>query len=1207
MNASSTPRTLRLGVILTAGSLVLLPALRAQVAPAAPVDAATLAKYDKNRDGVLDSGERAALEVDQRKAAAATTSAGNASTAQEPVVTLSPFEVVSDTRGYFSSNTMSGTRFNTKLEDLASSITVVTKEQMQDFAMLDINDIFLYTASTEGTGTFTDYVVDRNGQLTDNVQMNPTQANRVRGMASANISFGNFETQGRMPLDPLLFDGVEVSRGPNANVFGLGNPSGTVNQVPVSANVTRDRTRADARVDSYGGYRTSLDFNRVLKKDVLAIRANGAFQHDAFIRKPSGVNNVRYDAMVKYQPFKSTTISASFLHYRMNGNRPNFTPPRDYVSDWVAAGRPGWDPIAQVVHINGQTYGNGGLGTTTPITADANVPLYFSRAGTLQTRSNLYIDQGTVAYWSTPSSNNPASVPFTPAANGQTIRLMQSGLNLGTAGASLGRSTTQPLFTTTPSVSSKDVYDWSDVNLSSVNRLMDQTNTYTAQIDHLFFNTPRNTLAAQVGFFREDSQRYQRTPIGNSGTSGQSGQLFVDVNERNIDGSVNPFFGRTYIGVTEPVTRWLPSKYDTYRAQVAYKLDLRRETSPLKWLGLQQLSAYDEYKYQISRAYSYRDVLSSNHSWTATGLTGFTANQGRAVQSNVTGGPQAGANIVRGYYRYYVGDANGANVDYAPSDFAYGSYPFVWGGYTIASGVPVAGSGVFNREPATLSSMATTDSTGGNNNLKRIIKTPGGVLQSHFLDSRIVTTFGLRTDKVYSKNGAAPVLLKNNNTEFDYDAINHWAAGDYRYNTGKTKTAGVVVRPFRDISALNQAAERGTGVSRWFADAFRGLALTYNKSDNFIPQAPAVDLYLNPLPNITGEGKDYGFWLNMADNKFVLRVNHYENKQLNARDGDANTVAQRVLRLDLDVSADNYQLYDRADAWFRLLNPSWTDAQVRQAVAQQMKIPVAQYEALLSNFQAGRIAATNDVIAKGTEVELNYNPTRFWSVAASATETKSLSANISSAVQQWIDERTPVWTSIVDPNTDPTLGTGASQGWAATPDNPQHLWWLHSYSGSQTPAQNFATFVDAPYRVIKQQEGKSKPSVRRYNFRLSTNFQLAAITDQRILRNVKVGGAVRWEDKGAIGYYGKQTLPAIITELDPNRPIYDKAHSYFDGFISYRTRLWADKVGTTFQLNVRNIQEGGRLQAIGAFPDGTPNAYRIVDPRQFILSATFDL
>jgi hypothetical protein len=45
----------------------------------------------------------------------------------------------------------------------------------------------------------------------------------------------------------------------------------------------------------------------------------------------------------------------------------------------------------------------------------------------------------------------------------------------------------------------------------------------------------------------------------------------------------------------------------------------------------------------------------------------------------------------------------------------------------------------------------------------------------------------------------------------------------------------------------------------------------------------------------------------------------------------------------------------------------------------------------------------------------------------------------------------------------------------------------------------------------------------------------------------------------------------------------------------------------TVQLNVKNVQEGGRLQPIRAFPDGTPNSYRIVEPRLFILTATFDL
>ena len=100
---------------------------------------------------------------------------------------------------------------------------------------------------------------------------------------------------------------------------------------------------------------------------------------------------------------------------------------------------------------------------------------------------------------------------------------------------------------------------------------------------------------------------------------------------------------------------------------------------------------------------------------------------------------------------------------------------------------------------------------------------------------------------------------------------------------------------------------------------------------------------------------------------------------------------------------------------------------------------------------------------------------------------------------------------------------------------------------------------------------------------------------------------MRYESKGAIGYWGKQQLPAIITEYDINRPIWDKEHYYIDGFVGYRTKLWSDKVGATFQFNVRNLQEDGRLQPIAAGPDGKPNSYRIISPRQFILSATFDL
>jgi hypothetical protein len=163
------------------------------------------------------------------------------------------------------------------------------------------------------------------------------------------------------------------------------------------------------------------------------------------------------------------------------------------------------------------------------------------------------------------------------------------------------------------------------------------------------------------------------------------------------------------------------------------------------------------------------------------------------------------------------------------------------------------------------------------------------------------------------------------------------------------------------------------------------------------------------------------------------------------------------------------------------------------------------------------------------------------------------------------------------------------------------------YAGAETPFQLFRRTVANPLAVAQATEGLVRPQVRRYGANVSTNLRLSGITNHAILRRFNVGGAVRYESKGAIGYYGVEQLPAIITAFDVNRPIWDKEHYYVDAFVGYRTRLWRDKIGATFQFNVRNLQEGGRLQPINAGPDGEPNSFRIVSPRQFIFSASFEL
>jgi hypothetical protein len=1142
----------------------------------------------------------------------------SAPTASDDLTVLSPFEIsASNDKGYYGANTMSGTRFNAKISDLASSITIITKDQMADFAMLDINDVFLYTAGTQGSGTFTDISVDRNGSVSDNTQLNPTQANRVRGIASANISLNNIETMARVPVDPIMIDSLEISRGPNANVFGLGNPSGTVNMVASSADLKRNHVQATFRGDDLGGYRDSLDFNQVLLRNKLAVRFSQVFQHDAFERKPSGVDTERYNGMIKYQPFKSTTVTAFISSYRMDGTRPNTIPPRDNVSYWIKSGKPTWDPIAQVIHVNNQSINVYALstgaafpssvkGTNTngvPVGTTVNTD-YFSSALLGGNHNQMFIDQSGLAYWSAPqaTSNTATILPGATAVGPTSLYTMPRYLlTTGAPGATgtAAKPSGQPLFITTPTVSDKSLYDYSSINIASVNHDTDKTVTSYVQLDQSFLNTPQQTLVAQVAFMREDSKRYQRNLIGGANDLGQSGELMVDVNEKLLDGSPNPFFLRPFIATDKPRTAQLPSKWDTSRAQIAYKLDLSKETSALKWIGTHTFTGYSEYKYRVNRSYSYRDAIASPNPWIPPGVA-------RGNQGTAPAGTPANILLTQGLYRYYVGDATGQNVDYAPTAFSYGTYPFVWAQSTAGSPTAAATITKVNSEPSLLSQVASTDSAGGTFNNKTVIRTKGAVMQNHLIDDRIVTTIGIRQDDTYTKFGATPALNADGMT-FNSAAMDGWENHDWRADGGHTKNIQVVARPFARWSAVEQMIHNG-GVSGLVGDFLNNLSISYNDSNSFLVATPAQDLYQDKLPNPTGHEKSWGFGFSLRDDAIVVRVNHYDDLQKDARNNDASTLLQRATRIDMSPTGQTpnpARLLFQADAWIRYQHPTWTDSQVRDEETTETGISATE-EAFLFN-PSPPFAAAADVKSKGTEIEINFNPNRYWTVAASVSEGRTVNSNVSPALQQWLNERLQVWTTIVDPR----IGAAGPGGLTPTPGNETaHLWWNQLYAGAtsnQTASLNYLAFVATPFNVVKQLEGKSNPQFPRYMAQFSTNYKLAGITENHILKKFSIGGAMRWRDKQAIGYAGVPDANGIYQSLDTNKPFYDASHLSIDAFVSYRTKLLRDKIATTIQLNARNIEESGRLEPIQAFPDGSISTYRIVDPRTFILTVSFDL
>jgi hypothetical protein len=183
----------------------------------------------------------------------------------------------------------------------------------------------------------------------------------------------------------------------------------------------------------------------------------------------------------------------------------------------------------------------------------------------------------------------------------------------------------------------------------------------------------------------------------------------------------------------------------------------------------------------------------------------------------------------------------------------------------------------------------------------------------------------------------------------------------------------------------------------------------------------------------------------------------------------------------------------------------------------------------------------------------------------------------------------PVWLSIIDPRTN-------------TP------WYTTRYGANSTETV-VATDITGPLEIARALEGKRRSQNREWRVNLTTSYALRDLTSNRHLNRMKVGAGVRWQSTGAIGYYG---IPVngdinLATSYDPNRPILDDAQLGVDVFAGYNVRLFRDRVRARFQLNVRNVEESGGLRAVGAYPDGRPHTFRIVDPRQFILTTTFEL
>ncbi len=1143
-------------------ALALAGVLSAQISPAPTAD--ELARFDANRNGAIDGAEVQAL-LAARQSGPASAPAPSATDPNVPVVTLSPFEVEATTNGYYASNSLSGTRLNTRIEDLASSITVITKQQLQDTAAVDVNDIFMYEANTEGTYQYTDYVIDRGFQV-DTVAQSPQTANRVRGMGAANVARGNFAASSAIPVDTYNLDSVEISRGPNSNIFGLGESSGTVNLIVGRALLDREITSGSLRIDDRSGWRTSVDLNRPIVKDRLALRIQGMGEQAGYVRKPSVNKTNRLTLAATAKPFRSTTLRLSYESYHNYAQRPNSTTPRDAITEWQEAGMPTWNPLTQTVRYpNGQTIG--------PIAKNQEVNLLprgiSPEFNTLWARPSLFIEpNGEVSLYTV----NNAHTTLAPNFNSQ-VRFQQSSTLILRGGGAHGEPLL-PLYQA-PGVTDRGLYDYLNVNLFAPNFSKDKADLYQVELEQWFIDTRRHRLALQAGFFREDIDRASRAFLGAS--DGAPPILRVDINEFLFDGTPNPYFMRPYIIASEPQIIRRPEINDNYRATLAYELDYSNENGWRRWVGRQRFAGYGEFR-QVRNSPAglrSRDRIVSDEAWmTGAALTNLSS---RGADTNLaprylTGGPI---------------NQTGTFVQYAPAAPARpsGTYDFVYYPFSTNSGPQV---------PA-VEQVEIGEVFFSGNGRKREIRTQGLVWQGFLWKERIVPTMGWRRDKTREVS-SLPLVLDPDTRMLDPSGV--WNFSDaWIENEGSTRTRGIVFKPFP-----------------W-------LNLHYNESDSFLPEPVSYNAFLEQVPNPTGEGKDYGFSINLFDGKLIAKINKYETVQKNSRSGTSGALTQRMFRPYFDPStpvslntagtalnnnSDPFDLEQQATTWMLYQNPGWTLEQARAEALRLYLEPAgitAELIDFVRNIGGGRLSEVNTVTSTGLELELAYNPSRYWTIKLTGAKQQAIDSELSPNFEKFINLHVPAWQAVMVPNIiNPNTGEpvpGAGQDW-----------WNTAYgSGAAGQARGFyESLILAPFRLATANAGKPRPQTREWRFNATTNYRLAGLTDQKHLRRMSVGGALRWEDKAVVGYFGgAPSSDGAVREYDPNRPIFDKARTYVDLMATYETRLFDDRVRARFQLNVRNAFEGGRLQAIAYNPDGQAWNFRIIDPRQFILTASFDL
>ncbi|HEY1111348.1 MAG TPA: TonB-dependent receptor plug domain-containing protein [Opitutaceae bacterium] len=1108
--------------------------------------------------------------------------AREAAASADNTVVLSPFEVNADLdTGYLATTAQSGTRLRTELKDIASSISVVTKDFMNDVGATDLGGLLVYTLGTEVNGVggnFSDagVVANPNGNEADydGAFASAAPSTRVRGLTSADLSRDFFITS--IPMDGYNTDRVEISRGPNAMLFGLGSPAGIINNSLITANLRSRKTTVELRNDQYGSVRTALDHNQVLLRDKLAVRVASVYDEQSYRVEEAWRRNKRAFLTATYRPMRDTTIRASVEIGAIDSNLPESRPPFDAYTFWWDAGRPVWDPTTNT----GFLLGTPAAGYPNPFTATgapAAIGAPPGNTGRLFSAQLGAVGGGNrpmVIVYNDPTSSTPSL--GIPGSSLIGIRAGNyPGRNINAAGA-LAQTEMRGMRDSATILN--QVLHWNDITANFwkstqitdpaifdfYNHMLHGPNkhewarfhTYNATIEQRLLD---GKAGAELAFNRDSLDNGSMLGL-DSIISGYS--LRIDMQNKLPDGRPNPNFGRPF---TVAYSKASVRAYDrdTARATGYYNLDLRKTGSERlgKILGLHRFTGtYSKYE---------NTALLSNGNFAIVPGTDFSLAQWGVVDNNGSG--RRGLPIMR-----YLGPDVSASA--TPAAGAIGVPASQWPGELTSANIlyynaPAAGA----TTPGTFSERSFSIAANGDHDVEATrryvaftrekVDSAVAIAQSYWLNGKLVSTLGWRRDDVKTYNAGSPVIdpdtgralldesyqpkpvLTQSETSFNYGIVGH------------------------SPEFINRRLPFGSQ-----------LSLSYNKSDNFKPAGQRYDIWDVPMSAETGTTKEYGVMLTTLNGKLVVRAGRYETSSglSSSLVSGLSTPIGQLLTLMRNIRTEILEGTNAGNPTGVAAWNQWWEGPIGSHLRSTFRFtervttnpttgePVAT---ITSDSRGSEVFETADVISKGEEIEVVLNPTRNWRIAFNANRSEAVRNRVAPNLRKVFDDLRPV----------------ASGPAGALRVNDA----------------NTTTLADT-YRTIYAQllphiatEGAPSNELREWRWNAVTNYTFA---NDGKLKGFSVGGGVRWQDKVAYGFPIIND-PTFGIVPDVRNPYYGPTDTSFDAWIGYGRKF--KKVAWRVQLNVRNIGVGDELIPVGAQPDGSVNSWRIRETQSFSLRNTF--